>query len=271
MEKSGKACCLPSIFFSSKFPLNIWCFLPISSTEYITEESSAVGKSCEKSFQQKHTVSFLPITERFISTTLLIAVAQWSQAFVYKSHLVFWKLLPRHFCKLTFGVLLQVEAQAWPRLFFTSVWEERSLPSCGNAKGVYAEIVRDKWKWVVIIPTLLGDVKATAECMRIRNTGTASGKSQLWGLCLFPEKWKGDNIGSPQAIPRYVLLAGQFPSSQHENANQWHEYRKRETEIYTVSTFTRNPAESGWEPLVWVVSTHRLGGLPEIKQQFKNQ
>ena len=135
--------------FSLSFPLNIFCLLPISSTEYITEESSTVGKSFEKSLQQKHDVSFLPIIQRFIFTTLIISVAQWpcwSQAFLYKSHTIFWKLsfLPSHVCKPTFGVLLQEAAQAWPRSFFTSVWEERSLPSCGNAKGIYTEIVRDK-------------------------------------------------------------------------------------------------------------------------------
>lgn len=133
--------------FPWSFPLNIFRFLPISSTEYITEELSTVGKSCEKSFQQNHAVSFLPMVRRFISATPMISVAQrprWSQAFLCKSHTIFWKsfFLPSHVCRHTFGVLLQEAAQAWPRSFCTSVWEERSLPSCGNAKGIYTEIVR---------------------------------------------------------------------------------------------------------------------------------
>lgn len=84
------------------------------------------------------------------------------------------------------------------------------------------------------------------------------------------KKCKGDSIGSSENIPRCVLLAGNCISLEQDKANQWSEYRKYETKIYTAA-FTRNPAESCSEPPVQVVSTHRRHGSLEIKEQFKKK
>lgn len=138
-----------SLFF--KLPHCIYCFLPETSTEYITVESPTEEKKIiEKSNFSQNTAVCLPSMCRFISTALLISVAQqlyWSEVFLYKNHSVFWKLFfpPNHLCKSTFGVLLQEAAQealTWPRSCFISVWEEWSLPSFGNAKGIYARTVK---------------------------------------------------------------------------------------------------------------------------------
>lgn len=84
------------------------------------------------------------------------------------------------------------------------------------------------------------------------------------------KKRKGDSIGSSENIPRCMLLAGNCISLEQDKANQWSEYRKYETKIY-IAAFTRNPAESCSEPPVQVVSTHRLHGSLEIKEQFKKK
>lgn len=97
-----------------KLPCCIYCFLAATSTEYITVESCTEEKKIEKNNFNQNTAVFLPWMCRFISTALLISVAErlnGSEVFSYKNHSVFWKLFfsPNHLCKSTFGVLLQEE------------------------------------------------------------------------------------------------------------------------------------------------------------------